>query len=263
METFTNILEALSIIALLSIVGILAYYLVRKFLFWLKWRNKNKKIKTIEANRNKVQGGEMIDDSTFKKASSKNDSFLDTNSLQRQKDLNFAYQNIEFRNEVVRDIYSGSKALNKFSGTKTILNFKNPKTSEKYPSNPKNDVTKEMVKTKDAKRYMQEHNIDYSYTKPISIIEMVLWAITLVVFACALIFSFSIAYLLIPYAIAIIMYGLRFLDLRVHVSKKNLEKISKSIFADIKTIERLDDFMDGFLTRNSHIIEDLKTALNE
>lgn len=259
-------LSILAILALLVMVGIFGFYLVRKAFFYLKWRNKRKHSKELEKNRDIIMKGNMLDDSAFKKATSKKDTFLDTNTIQRQKDVNYAYQNISYRNELVEDFYAGTKAINKYSEQKTIFTVKNPETSTKYPSKPEDDVNKNKISTRRSKVYMQEHNINYTYTKRMSIFEMILWILVPIIAVVGFSVNFENGWAgiaLIPFVIALILWGLRFMNFGLKLSTKNREKLSSAIMNDIKAIERLDDFMDGFLKRNSNITEDLTAALKE
>lgn len=266
----SKLIISLSVIAVLMIVAIFGFYLIRKVFFYFKWKNKNKKIKEIKQNAENIKKGNMLNGDTFEKVSSKKDNFIDANTLQRERDVNYAYQNITYRNVIMKDIYAGYKALDKFAGQKTISALKSKKTSDLYPTKPEKDIDKKNIKSKHAKIYLQEHNILYSYTPKMSFIEMFFWSISLIGIVSNFIFVTSeiiqpwIGFLLlIPFAISLVMWGLRFLSFGLQLTNKNKEKIAKSIFEDVKTIQWLDDIMTGFLDRNPHYLPILTEAFQE
>lgn len=257
-----QLIIAISLVILLVMAGIFGFYLLRKIFFHLKWKNANDKLKVVKKTAEAIKSGDMIDSKAFDKVASKKDSFIDTNTLQREKDVNYAYQNINYRNELIKDIYAGYKALDKYAGQKTISALKSKKTSELYPSKPENDIDKSKIKKKDAKLYMQERNISYSYTKPMSIIERFLWIITAVFAFASLVLSggegnlptILVSVAMVVFLISLVMWGLRFIGFKLQLSDKNIKDLNKKIFEDVKTIQWLDDILTGFLDRNPHCL---------
>lgn len=264
---------AISVIALLTMAGIFGYYLLRKLFFSFKWRSAKTELKAIKEAAEKIKSGNMIDGTAFEKVQSKKDTFIDQNTLQREKDVNYAYQNINYRNKLLKDIFSGYKALDKFAGQKTISALKSKKTSEIYPTKPENDIDKSKIKSKDAKNYLQERNVIYTYTPDISLLEKILWLATLVLALVGvtiglasttgpLVILIAVG-LIITFILSLTMWGLRFLSFGLFMNDKAKKKLSKAIFEDVKTIQWLDDILLGFLDRNSNCIPLLKEAFDE
>lgn len=258
-----QLIISISLVTLLVMAIIFGFYLARKIFFQLKWKKANDKLKVVKKTAEAIKSGDMINSKAFDSVASKKDSFIDTNTLQREKDVNYAYQNINYRNELIKDIYAGYKALDKYAGQKTISALKSKKTSELYPTKPQNDVDKASIKNKDAKVYMQERNISYSYTKPMSLLEKIFWIATAILAFAGLVLSGSedlkLASIIsvvgvITFVISLIMWGLRFVGFKLQLTEKNVKNLNKKIFEDVKTIQWLDDILIGFMDRNPHCL---------
>ncbi len=271
-----NLPITISIFILLVMAGIFGFNLAKKAFFNIKWKEKNKELKQVRKSAEAIRSGEMLDSSAFDNAITKKDSFVDKNTIQGEADVNFAYQNINYRNKLLKEVYAGYKALDIYAGQKTISAMKTKNTSEVYPTRPETDVDKSKVKSKHAKTYMLERNISYSYTPEMKLSEKIMWILTLVLTAVTIGWTIGLSpeepttlllvttvITLLTFVGALVMWGLRFLSFGVQMSDKAKKKLSQALFDDVKTIQWLDDILIGFITRNPKVVPILKEAFEE